>query len=48
MLKKELGNKYDPTNLFLKTYSCDIWFENEESADTTKDGEEESAYTKKM
>ena len=38
-----MGNKYDPTNLFLETYDYDIWFENKKSADTTsrkKDKEE--------
>ena len=45
--KRELGNKFDPTNLFLETQNCDIWFENEESADTTKDGAENSADTTK-
>ena len=28
-----MGNKYDPINLFLETYNCDNWFENEESVD---------------
>ena len=23
--------KYDPDNLFLKTYNYDVWFKNEES-----------------
>ena len=36
MLKKMLGNKYDPINFFLETYNYNVWFENEESADTTK------------
>ena len=31
-----MGNKYDPANLFLETYVCDIWFENKRSDDTTK------------
>ena len=36
MLKKEeMGNKYDPVNLFLETYNYDLWFENEELTDTT-------------
>ena len=29
MLKKELGNKYNPVSLFLETYNYDNWFENE-------------------
>ena len=33
MLKKELGNKYNPVNLFLKTYNYDVWFKNEVSSD---------------
>ena len=45
--EKELGNKYDPTNFFLEAYNCDTWFENQKSAHTTKDGEEEFAYTRK-
>ena len=28
-----MGNKDDTINLFLETYSYDVWFENEESAD---------------
>ena len=28
---KNIELKYDPTNLFLKTYNFDPWFENEES-----------------
>ena len=31
MFKKQLGNKYDPINLFLETYNYDVWFENEKS-----------------
>ena len=27
--KRNLGNKYDPINLFLETYNHDVWFENE-------------------
>ena len=34
--KRELGNKYDPIDLFLGTYNYDVWFENEESAETTR------------
>ena len=30
-----MGNKYDPINLILETYNYNIWFENEESDDTT-------------
>ena len=30
-----MGNKHDPVNLFLETYNCDVWFENEESTDAT-------------
>ena len=42
--KKELGNKYNPINLFLETYNYDVWFENEELIDTTsrKSDKEES------
>ena len=40
--KRKLGSKDYTTNLFLETYNY-VWFENEESADTTKGGEEESA-----
>ena len=38
--KKKLGNKYYCFNLFLKTCNYDVWFENKESADTTKCCEE--------
>ena len=39
-----MGNKYDPINLFLETYNYNVWFENEESTDTTsrKSDEDES------
>ena len=31
MLKeKNIELKYDSTNLFIKTYNYDLWFENEE------------------
>ena len=30
MLKKELGNKYNPVNLFVETNNYVILFENEE------------------
>ena len=41
--REELGNKYDPANLFLETYNYDPWFQNEELSDTTiKSGKEES------
>ena len=33
--KRELGNKFDPINLFLETYNYDVCFENEELTDTT-------------
>ena len=38
--KRNLGSRYDPTNLFLETYNYDVWFENKESNDTTKSDEE--------
>ena len=34
--KRNLGNKYKPIKLFLETNNYNVWFENEESADTTK------------
>ena len=37
--KRELGNKYDPINLFRETYNYDVWFQSEESPDTTKTDE---------
>ena len=37
MLKKELGNKYNPTNLFLETYNYNVRLENEELTDTTSE-----------
>ena len=37
MLKKELGSKYNPTNLFLETYNYNVWLENEELTDTTSE-----------
>ena len=34
MLKeKNIELKYDSTNLFIKTYNYDLWFENEEPTD---------------
>ena len=42
ILRKELGNKYNPLNLFLETYNYDIQFENEELSDTTKSDKEAS------
>ena len=39
MLKKKLGNKYDPINLFFEPHNYNIWFENEKLDDTTKIGE---------
>ena len=33
--KKDLGNNYNPINLFLETYNYDSWFENKELYDTT-------------
>ena len=38
--KRNLGNKFDGVNLFLETSNYDVWFENEESTDTTKSGKE--------
>ena len=43
MLKKELGNKYNPVNLFLEIYNYDFWFENEEWSDTTRNSDEEES-----
>ena len=40
MLKKELGNKYNPVNLFVETNNYVILFENEEQPDRIKSGEE--------
>ena len=37
--KRKLVNKYDPINLFLEAYNYDVWFESEESSDTTKTDE---------
>ena len=37
--KRKLGNKYDPINLFRETYNYDVWFQSEESPDTTKTDE---------
>ena len=31
--RKNIELKYDPNNLFLKTYNYDSWFKNEESTD---------------
>ena len=28
MLKKQLGDKYNPINLFIQIYNYDVWFEN--------------------
>ena len=35
--------KYDPDNLFLKTYNYDEWFENEESTDKEESSDEEES-----
>ena len=35
MLKKQLGNKYNPINIFIETFCYGAWFQNEESTDTT-------------
>ena len=43
MLKKELGNKYNPVNLFLEVYNYDVWFENEEWSDTTRNSDKEES-----
>ena len=40
VLKKELGNKYNPVNLFVETSNYVILFENEEQPDRIKSGEE--------
>ena len=41
--KRKLGNKYDPINLFceiiMMSYNYDVWFQSEESPDTTKTDE---------
>ena len=42
-----MGSKYYPTNLFLEPYNYNVWFENEESDDTKKGGEEDLADTTK-
>ena len=36
---KKNRSKYDPGNLFLKTFNYDMWFENEESTVTTRKGD---------
>ena len=42
--KKELGDKYNPVNLFREAYNYDHWSENEESTDATrKSDKKESA-----
>ena len=33
--KRKLVSKYDHNNLFLETYICDVWSENEKLTDTT-------------
>ena len=33
--------KYDPDNLFFKTYNSDDWLENEESINTTRESDKE-------
>ena len=43
--KREMGNKYDPTNFFLERYDYDNGFENEKSTNTTKGCEVEYADT---
>ena len=35
-----MGKNYNPFNLFLDRYNYKIWFQNEESYDTTKSSEE--------
>ena len=34
--KRKVGIKYDTINLFVERYNYDVWFENEESPDTTR------------
>ena len=34
--KRNLGNKYDPINLFIEKYNHYVCFENKQSADTTR------------
>ena len=41
--KKKLSNKYDPITLFIETYNYDVWFENEESTDTTRKCDKEES-----
>ena len=36
MLKKELGDKYNPVNLFLEICNYEFWFQSKESSDTTR------------
>ena len=40
--KRKFSNKYDSINSFLEACNYDVWFESEESSDTTKtEGDEE-------
>ena len=41
--KEKIESKYDPTELFLKPYNCDVWFENEESSDKEESTEKEES-----
>ena len=39
--RKQIQHEYDPTNLFLKPYNYDLWFENEELSDITRKSDKE-------
>ena len=41
--KRKLDNKYDLVNLFPETQNYDVWFENEEQADTTRKSDKEES-----
>ena len=45
-----LGNKYDPIHLFIDAYNYYVWFENEQSTDTSsrKSGKEKSVDLSEM
>ena len=41
--ENKMEPKYDPDNLFLKTYNYDVWFENEESTNTSRESNKEES-----
>ena len=41
--RNKMERNYNPIDLFLKTYNYDIWFETEETSDTTRKSDKEES-----